>query len=384
MSTKLKSSMKNARKNATKSGSTGNGGGRGRGRGKARKKFDLNDSELDNGEVMSLVCRLFIEGKKVSEIAKVLEDTYPQAGKVSREKPYAILSEAAACGWLRYHPPIHLALGEEIRKRYPWLKGVAVAHTTVPVDVASEAALMLRGLVQERHRENRSKNEVHIGFAAGFSMQQLAQEFADLLCEPAKDLPERIVFHALVTGYDPGDPTTDPNTFFLFFNNHPVLHIEPKFVSLHAPTMLGPKAIKELRKHPDIRRAYDGVDDLDIIATSGADWEDEHSSLQRCMERSPRSLGLLKKEGAIIDLCWRPMGADGPIEVETDIRAMTLIQLSSLPKLIREGKRVLMTLGPCCICNRPKGRVLSTVLDLPENLVTHVVVDSRSARYLVG
>lgn len=362
----------------------GNVADAGRGRGTSRKRFDLDTPELDKIDVMSLVCNLFVEGHKVSEIARVLMEKYPEAGYATREQPYAILAEAAAQGWLRYHAPPHLALAEEIRKRYSWLEGVAVAHTTVPTDVAQEAALMLRGLVQERHRADREKDEVHIGFAAGFSMQQLAQAFADLLCEPAKDLPMRIVFHALVTGYDPGNPTTDPNAFFLFFKNHPVLHIEPLFVSLHAPTMVGTKAIKELQKYPEIKDAYDAVVDLDIIATSGSDWKDEHSSLRQRMERSPRSLKLLQDEGAVIDLCWRPMGQQGPIEVETEIRAMTLIQLSSLPQLIRDGKKVLMTLGPCCQCNKPKGRVLKTVLNLDENFVTHVVVDSRTARYLTG
>ena len=381
------SETKTPKNNTAKSGSSddGNGSGRRR-RAKGEKPFDENDPALDKREIMSLVCKLFIEGKKVSEIAELLEEEYPDAGYVSREKPYYIISEAAVRGWLRYHAPAHLALGEEIRQRYPWLERVAVAHTTVPTDVAKTAALMLRGLVQERHRENRDKNEVHIGFAAGFSMQQLAHEFAELLCEPADDLPETITFHALVAGYDPGNPTTDPNAFFLYFNNHPVLHITPRFVSLHAPTMVRTRALTELQEYLEIDYAYKGVRDLDIIATSGADWEDDHSSLRKCMERSPESLSKLEGEGAIIDLCWRPMGANGPIEIEEDddVRAMTLIQLSSLPELIREGKKVLMTLGPCCICNRPKGRVLSTVLNLPENFVTHVVCDSRSARYLLG
>ena len=71
--------------------------------------------------------------------------------------------------------------------------------------------MVLRGLVQERHRQDRTRQEVHIGLAAGLSMRQLAQAFADLLCERAPDLPARIIFHAMVTGHEPDNPTTDPN-----------------------------------------------------------------------------------------------------------------------------------------------------------------------------
>ena len=78
-------------------------------------------------------------------------------------------------------------------------------------------------------------------------------------------------------------------------------------------------------------------------------------------------------------MLWRPLSRSGPIEVETELRVMTLVELSKLPKLIDAGKYVLLALGPCGACGRDKGSMLKTILDIKPPLITHVVVDSLSA-----
>ena len=52
-------------------------------------------------------------------------------------------------------------------------------------------------------------------------------------------------------------------------------------------------------------------------------------------------------------------------------------------EFIERGKHVLLMLGPCGVCNRHKGRILKTILSQDLHLVSHVVVDSRTAGYLV-
>ena len=66
-----------------------------------------------------------------------------------------------------------------------------------------------------------------------------------------------------------------------------------------------------------------------------------HSMLLDYMKNSPPSLRKLKEAGYCGDMLWRPLGPDGPIEIETQIRAMTLIELSHLRDFIQQGKPVL-------------------------------------------
>ena len=50
---------------------------------------------------------------------------------------------------------------------------------------------------------------------------------------------------------------------------------------------------------------------------------------------------------------------------------------------IREGQHVLLMLGSCGKCKTPKGNILHTILNQKEKLVSHLVVDSRTAGELV-
>ncbi len=337
---------------------------------------------LDETELESAVCDLIAKGLSVGQICEEMRARYGRAGRMNREKPYRILRKAAKRGRVMYVPPTHLALENRIHKKYFWLKRVSVVHTAVSIDVAREAAQMLLQLVQECYRTD-NKNEVHIGFASGRSMQQLAHAFAELLCQPVKDLPEKIFFHAMVTGYDPGNPTTDPNAFFTFFLNNPVLPIEPRFVAFHAPAMVNNRSMRVLKENQEIADAYKAAKQLDIIATSGSDWTDDHSSLKLCMKRSPESMEKLENEGTIGDMLWRPIGEKGPILTATVIRAMTLKELTDLPGFIKKGKHVLLMIGPCAMCNVPKGRILKTIINQDEHLISHLVADSRSAGQLI-
>ena len=224
---------------------------------------------------------------------------------------------------------------------------------------------------------------VHIGFAAGLSMRQVAQSFAELLTYPAPDLPKKIVFHAMLSGHDPGNPTTDPNNFFTFFLHPPALKVETKFVGFRAPTIVRTSAIPIFMEIQEITDAFDAASQLDIIVTSGSDWADEHSSLRLCMKRSSSTLQTLREAGTLVDMLWRPIGANGPITTATELRALTLVELGDLTEFIESGKHVLLMLGPCGVCNEHKGRVFETIVSQKNQLVSHVVADSRTTAHLV-
>ena len=82
----------------------------------------------------------------------------------------------------------------------------------------------------------------------------------------------------------------------------------------------------------------------------------------------------------IVDVMWRPLGLGGPIERDAGIRAMTLVELSQLSSLIKNGTSVMLVLGPCVTCGAPKLEVMKTILNLQPHLITDLVCDSRSAR----
>ncbi len=333
---------------------------------------------VDDVEIISAVCRWFCEGYKPASIADKANSAFPGI-HMTREVPYAILQKAGRKGWLQFCPPQHARHRELLRERCAWLGGIEVPHTATVADVAFTAAKELLRLLRSRRAE-----EVHIGFAGGHSMRELAKALARLLCEPHSDLPKTIWFHALATGFDPEDPTTNPNAFFTYFLNEGVTDVKFRFHGLSAPSMVHPRALAGLKKLDDIRLAFEAVQNLDIIVTSGSSWNDEDSALLRRMRESRDSVKILDGADCIGDILWRPLGPRGPIETVTDLRALTLVDLQELPSFIKSGKRVLLMLAPCGKCHAPKGELLASVLNQDQPLITDLVVDSVSVRQMLS
>ncbi|MEI6971240.1 MAG: hypothetical protein WCL44_06945 [bacterium] len=333
---------------------------------------------LDQMEVLSAVCKHFCRGNTASEIVRALRAEGIE--DIRREDPYQFISYAASRGWIKFVAPHEHSLREQIKKRCGWLKDVEVVHSSVSEDVAYHAAAMLVEMLQQC---GLSKKEVHIGFAGGHAMRKLAWALAQLLREPTDGLPETVVFHSMVAGFDVYDPTTDPNAFFTYFLPDPALQVKTGFVGLHAPAVVRTRQFAGLKELEGIEECYAARKDLDIIVTSASIWSDQHCLLRQYMEKSKNSLIALKEAGCIGDLLWRPLAKSGPIEIETEIRAMTLMELGDLPGFIAAGKQVLLALGPCSGCGMPKGEILDAILGMRPPLITHLVVDSLSARGLM-
>ena len=339
-------------------------------------------TELSHLERMSAVCELFTRGKTVKEILYEMVARYGSVGRMKRETPYKLVREAGARGFLQYIAPPDHAFERRISNHFLWLKRVNVVRTVVPLDVARETAAMLLRLVQECHKNDKDRNEVHIGFAAGLSIREVARSFATLLTYPVPGLPETIVFHAMLSGHDLGDPTTDPNNFFTFFIHPPTLQIKTRFVGFRAPAIVNTASMTEFMGVREIIDAREAAKELDIIVTSGSDWNDPDSSLFRCMERSQSTLDTLRAEGTVGDMLWRPLSETSPVTTPTELRALTLLELNELPEFIERGKHVLLMLGPCAKCDRHKGAILKTILSQLQHIVTHVVADSRTGGYV--
>ena len=333
---------------------------------------------FDDEEEIGLVCNYFCRGMTVADIRRNMKKDHGIV--MTRERPYKILSRAATRGLLKYEAPLDEVLHKKLMERYGALLGARVVHSVAFDHVAYIGAREIIQLLRWYKQGPRKKDKVHIGLAGGPSMRILARHLSDQLCRPQDGLPETLCLHALVSGFNPHDPTTDPNAFFTYFVRRSGLPLQVEFMGLHAPALVESGNYAGMIGMAGIKEAYEARHDIDIFITSGAQWEDEHSLFHQCMERSEGSVEALEAAGCIGDILWRPLGPTQPIEVDTKIRAMTLIELSELPGVIAGGSHVMLVLGACGGCDRSKGKLLRAVLDQENPLLTHLVADSRTVK----
>jgi len=338
---------------------------------------------IDDVELQSLVGSLFCRGLAIRKIHETVAKEHSWLD-LRRTDLYPLLHDAAKLGRFRYRDLAHEAGSRDLLHRHHWLRGVRVVRTTVGTAVAQAAAESLLELVKKVVRSRNSRT-VHIGFYGGHTMRALAREFGDLFRAATDDLPQHLVIHSLVAGFDPKDPSTDPQSFTQYFRGESRNEVKVEFHRLTAPPLVHPEGFRVLRDLPFIKEAFEAARDVDIVVTSGSCWNDPDSALRKFMEQSPACHDALVAAKVIGDVGWRPIGVGGPICIETKVRALTLFELSDLPALIHDEKRVLMTLGPCGLCNTPKDGLLACLMNQEQPLMTDLVVDSRTwGRYLEG
>ncbi len=346
-----------------------------------RREPPGSDAPLSIVELMTAVCERFCQGKPTWQIQKELKELFGKQGNLTRERIFSLVRRAAHEGWFSYRPPPHFEYAALLRDRYPLEGTIDVVSTVALRDVAVKAAEVMLEIIEEQ----RDRDELHIGLAGGTALRRTVRHLARLMQEPLmRDrLPRRIVFHSLVADLDQA-PLTDPGSFFAFFDR-PEISIEVDYVVLPAPGFLRPAAKEILSGVEPIADVVRKKSEIDILLTSGADWSDEHTLLRQFMTRNPapedmKAVEDLEKQGCVGDILWQPIGPDGPLTTETRGRqAFTLFKLDELPGLIRDGKKVVLVLGPCGACARPKGDLLWTVLEQRPTMITHLVTDTRTA-----
>jgi DNA-binding transcriptional regulator LsrR (DeoR family) len=335
---------------------------------------------LEPPELLATACQYFCgQGMKPAEIKKVLEAEHGVL--ISREEVYRLIRIAASKGWIQFHPEPRYGLERGLKQRAPWLQEVSVVPTAVYEGVSQRGAQMLLEMLQQHYR---GVDVVHIGFSGGTALRAMAQRFAELLRLPALHLPKRICFHALVTGFDVEEPTTDPNGFFTYFVKDASMEVDTSFVALHSQAIADDESQNKLRRLSGIEESYARARDIDVIVTSTTSWQDSHSVLRHHMELAGDSAERLQNAGCIGDLLWQPIGSQGPLRVKTRLRAMTILQLDDVADRVEEGRQVLLVAGPCARCHRPKSDVVNAILQQERKLVTHLVVDSPCARAMLA
>lgn len=344
------------------------------------EKHRQGRSALDHVEVQAHVCGLFLEGKTVDEIVKICNG---EGIHLNRQNVYVILKEAARHKRFKYTAPPAHTFADELVDQFPRLRSrLDVVHSVETEQIANRAAEKILELITSSRNESRQKNEFHLGFAGGGLLELTASLLSDKLRECRLPLPDTLYFHSLVARFD-DDPVMDPNSFVRHFILGPSLPLAVRFVGVMAPGFIDTGTVQHLRQTEGIREAFERKRDLDLLVTSaGGHWTSGCSRLHQLYElgKHDQLLNELNAQHCIGDLMWCPVGEKGPIVLNHGKRAMTLVDLSELPSLIGQGKRVMLVLGPCASCRRPKSEILRTLLKLRQPLITDVVVDSYTAR----
>ena len=349
-------------------------------RGKGRAGHGQLWRGVEYEETVAAVCKYFCRGYLPADIADLMQERYGL--KMSREAPYKYIQYAAAHNWLQFLGPREDRLSDTMRTHYPWLQQAEVVHTSMMDDVAYRAAVMVVELLRAYRR--RHKDIVHIGVTGGYSMRTVAEKLAALLQQPIDGFPKTVVFHTLVASFDVDTPVTDPNAFLTYFVSPAIQHwLDVRFVMLHAPAMIEPKEMPKVLALPGVEMACQQVHKLDLIVTSAAVMNDPHSMLSRYYAEPTPTRDLLKRDGCVGDMLWWPLARHGPLDLsQYPYRSLTLIELRELPDYIQRGTQVLLALGPCGQCGELKTDILEALLHLDDHLLTHLVVDSRTARAL--
>jgi DNA-binding transcriptional regulator LsrR (DeoR family) len=345
------------------------------------RRLDVDTGPLTYEELVSIVCMYFCRGYPAAQIRNTIQEKYKVSLK--REDPWRMLNWAGTHGWLRAVSPLDRDLSEQLQNQFSWLKRADVVNTCVTDDVSHRLAHLLLELMRDFHQDHPKDNEVHVGFAGGSALKRSAAILATLLREEWRELPRKIVFHAMVANFNLKDPTGDPNAFFTYLSADAGIPVPTEFVSLLAPGFVRSSMRRELLEDDDdVKWAVRQAAEIDIFVTSaGGHWKEGHSALYDMYRRkSETSLKVLRERGCVGDLSWLPISADGPIEDETEFRAMTLLELSALIDHIHNGKKVVLMLGPCGECKRPKDDVLRAILEMRQHPITHLVAESRAVR----
>ena len=98
-----------------------------------------------------------------------------------------------------------------------------------------------------------------------------------------------------------------------------------------------------------------------------------------------RGLKVLEKAGWIGDVQYRPYSATGPITEDTEIRAVTLLELDELRAMANSAdKHVVLVAGPCGICAKTRSDAVRPLFEEPKlRLWSRFVMDIQTARDLL-
>lgn len=364
-----------------------------------------NPRNYSNDIIFEVAWR-FMRGERVARIQAWLVSAGIE--HVNRETVYRLVRQAADKNFIQLRAPEELELGRQLRQRFPNVGDINVLNidinrrdppeafpdperlrmtlTFIADRAAQDAIELIKDIGQRQER-------VHIGMGAGYSTQHFAQALAQRL-EFARDLPA-LSLHAITSGFSVDDPNRAPISFFSYFQGlsesrcfkkgiNPVQGIA--FKGLFAPAVVASAAYEDIKQAPGVKEAFDYAGQLDIVITSLSDAQDEDGMYGGILTFADKNkVNELWKAGWVGDIQWRPYSKQGPIEVDTGVRIVTLFELEQLVEFSHQpGKHVICLAAPCGKCGRSRANALRPLLEVTSlRAFNHLYTDTSTGRILI-
>ena len=329
-----------------------------------------------------LACDMFVRGEKTPAIRDAVNAEFErlhQTRRISREQVYPLLDEGRERGYFAFTPPERFGLQTRVANAFDVAANrVHVANSRSIDSVAATAATLLVELIVDLGKKH---ERVHVGLGGGYTTRLVASHLANQLRAIA-DLP-KLTLHALSTGFDAKTPHTAPVTFFAFFEG---VASDIEYIGLFAPPVVKTDEYPSVIAYRGVKVSFDARKSLHLVVTSLGSNLHGHGDFYEFMEQGKkRGLTVLEKAGWVGDVQYRPYSATGPITEDTDIRAVTLLELEELVAMARRrDKHVVVVAGPCGRCGATRTAAVKPLFLEPKlRLWSHFVMDMTTADELL-
>lgn len=374
--------------------------------------------ERSERDTKAKLARIFFHLEHKARPADLPELLKKDGFEISREHASRLVWEAASKGRVRFIPDTEDLLGERLKGKFTqyWgknaqsLNSVSVAPGSGSQNGSLGAELLLEIIETQWKLRPPSDGTIRVGFSGGITSAIILEELALRIKDqwgragtPESAYPSRLVFHAINGLLANGDPEFNPSRYFPSFTNG--FPLKTEFVALPAPGVILESEWEAVKKLRAVAEALQYADQLDVVIGSGGHWgfghktvsdyvlnsciapclqgTDKSQSLRSLWEEDVTNLAELRENQpkCVGDLFWQPIFSEATVKSpKRNIHLPSLFQLDDLPRMINQGTRVLVALGPCSGCPRPKGELIKAILKFPHPpLLTDLLVNNLNA-----
>ncbi len=348
-----------------------------------RKTLEALTAEfgLTKIELMSICVKAVLDGNNFEQAARLIKNEHFIV--LNRFQARDFFLAACRANYVQSAFPLDVTLANRIRGHHPGLERARVVQAADLKSVAKVAAETLFGMMRDHNRSAPRKDEIHIGVAGGPMTSEICRLLSKRLQFDCDGFPSTVIFHSLYGGDDPADTNTDPNAYFKYFKSDGSLGVSVQWIRFLSAPDVPKENYLNSRRSVAVAKAFERKAELDIVVTS-ASCPKGHGAFERIAAPTTEERQRLIAAGYLGDLMGCPMGPQGPLDIEMSTKIMMLMEANELPAFIASRKKVLLAVGACSRCHATKEPIVQVVLDQPRDrqLVTHVVLDSRTARRL--
>jgi DNA-binding transcriptional regulator LsrR (DeoR family) len=186
----------------------------------------------------------------------------------------------------------------------------------------------------------------------------------------------------MTSGFSVREPEIAPNSYISHFHGS---SIKVDCVGLFAPAVVDWRDYASVKKCVGVAESFARAEEIQIVVTSFGSAFDDDGQFTKFMAHSQKGIDALIDAEWIGDILYRPFSLTGPITIDTDIRAMVVLELADLGRLAQtKDRHVVLLAGPCGKCKKPRTSALKPLLEQQSLEVwSHMVVDMTTANELL-